>query len=221
MQYSVIVNRLESYRKKYDVVQTELADDLEITQSQYSKLEKGTVKLPYDIMYKLYKRGWDIDLIITGEGMHPIIDRLKPLQEGVSEEQMVSICKLCEWAIEQWNMQGAKEDGIGNRLLKLYIGSEHALTTLQKLRALYKLNQDDMAELVGVNVKKYRELEKGTLQLDAELMSNIYEATQCKPSFFLDENSYYLAVVSDACRDDEKKIQQLQRLLEMQDKFLD
>lgn len=221
MQYQLIVSRLEAYRKKYHIVQTELAESLEITQSQYSKLEKGAIKLPYEVLYKLYKMGWDIDLIITGEGMHPIIDRLKPLQGGVSEEQMISICKLCEWAIEQWNMQGADEHDIGNRLLKLYIGSEHAMTALQKLRAVYNFSQEEMAELVGVNIKKYRELEKGVLHLDAELLSNIYEATQCKPSFFMDENSYYLAVVSDACRDDERKVQQLQRLLEMQDKFLE
>lgn len=221
MQYKLIVSRLESYRKKYHIVQTDLADDLEITQSQYSKFEKGAVKLSYEILHKLYKMGWDIDLIITGEGMHPIIDKLKPLQEVMNEEQMISIFKLCEWAIDQWNLQGANENGIGNKLLKLYIGSEHAMTALQKLRVVYNLNQEEMAELVGVNIKKYRELEKGVLQLDAELMSNIYEATKCKPSFFLDENSYYLAVVSDACRNDEKKVQQLQHLLEMQEKFLD
>ena len=82
-----------------------------------------------------------------------------------------------------------------------------------------RVSQQQMAEIVGVNIKKYRQLEKGKIQLDAELMANIYEATKCRPSYFLDENSYYLSIISDECRYDQKREEQLNDLLSIQKKF--
>lgn len=87
------------------------------------------------------------------------------------------------------------------------------------MRKAFGVSQIQMAEIIGVNIKKYRMLEKGTAQLDAELMANIYEATGCKPSYFVDENTFYLSVISDECRYGDNRENQIKELLEIKEKF--
>ena len=219
MQYDVIVQRLENYRKKYAVIQSTMADVLQITQSQYSKIETGKVKLSYDILCKLYEMGWDIDQIITGESMPPVLDMLSQKLTQCDEADRLSLLRLCGWAIERWNVQDAREQKVGEKLLQMHVGLEHDLSALEKLRKACDFSQIKMAEIIGVNIKKYRELEHGSLQLDAELMSNIYEATDCKPSFFMDEDRYYMSVISEECSYDAKRENQLSELLTAQEKF--
>lgn len=219
MQYSLILRRLEAYRRKMDIPQTELAKDLNITQSQYSKLELGKVKLSYGILNKLYEQGWDIDMIITGESSAPVLPSLASAFSETDNKQYISSMKLCEWAMEQWAQKEQKEEKIGNKLLKIFLGSEENETPLQKLRKAFGVSQIKMAEIVGVNIKKYRALEKGELELDAELMANIFKETKCKPSYFMDERTFYLSVISEECRYGENREKQLSDLLLIKDKF--
>lgn len=219
MQYDVIVQRLENYRKKYAFLQADIASSLDITQSQYSKLETGKTKLSYDALSKLYKLGWDIDMIITGESLAPVLSTLEQRLAQCDEADALSMLRLCGWALERWNLQDAKGPQVGEKLLQVHTGPERDLSALEKLRKVYDLSQIKMAEIIGVNIKKYRELEHGSLQLDAELMSIIYEVTKCKPSFFMDENKYYLSVISEECSYDTTREEQLNELLSMQEKF--
>ena len=219
MQYSLIVRRLEAYRKKCNIPQTELAKDLDITQSQYSKIELGKVKLSYKVLSKLYEKGWDIDMIITGESSEPILPSLAAVFNQSDDRQYVSGMKLCGWAMEQWAQKEQKEELLGSRLLRNFLSSEDEITPLENLRKVFDIPQTKMAEIVGVNIKKYRALEKGELELDAELMANIYEATKCKPAYFMDEKAFYLSVISEECRYDEKREKQLGDLLSIKEKF--
>ena len=219
MQYSSIVRHLQEYRKKRNILQTEMAEHLNITQSEYSKLELGKTKMSYDVLSKLYKHGCDIDMLITGENAEEILPSLEKVYIESDNVRFVSWLKLCEWALEQWLAADEKEAGIGNRLLKIFVSADSDMTPLEKVRKAYGVSQQQMADIVGVNIKKYRQLEKGKVQLDAELMSNIYEATKCRPSFFMDENSYYLSVISEECRYGKNREEQLNTLLSMQEKF--
>ena len=219
MQYSLIVRRLEAYRRKKNILQTELAKDLDITQSQYSKMELGKVKLPYKVLSKLYEKGWDIDMIITGESSTPVLPSLAEAFDKIDSRQYISGMKLCEWAMEQWAQKEQKEVLLGSRLLRNFLSSDDEITPLENLRKTFDIPQPQMAEIVGVNIKKYRALEKGKLELDAELMANIYEATKCKPFYFMDEKAFYLSVVSEECQYGENREKQLGDLLSIKEKF--
>lgn len=217
MQYSLIVRQLQEYRKKCNILQTEMAEHLNITQSEYSKMELGKTKLSYAVLSKLYQQGCDIDMLITGEGTETVLPSLEKIYVESDNVRFVSWLKLCEWALEHWKDE--TEEQIGSKLLRIFVNAENDMTPLEKLRKAYGVSQQQMADIVGVNIKKYRQLEKGKLQLDAELMANIYEATKCKPSFFLDENNYYLSVISEECRYGQNREEQLKELLSMQEKF--
>lgn len=219
MQYSLVLRRLEAYRKKHSLLQKNIAESLDITQSEYSKLELGKIKLSYEILSKLYWQGWDIDMVITGECGEPILKSVEKIATQKDEKQFVSALKLCEWAMEQWSQEENREEPIGNKLLKIFINDDSNMTPLEKLRKAFGVSQIQMAEIIGVNIKKYRMLEKGKVQLDAELMANIYEATGCKPSYFVDENTFYLSVISDECRYGDNRENQIKELLEIKEKF--
>lgn len=219
MQYSLVLRRLEAYRKKLSLLQENVAESLDITQSEYSKLELGKVKLSYEILSKLYRQGWDIDMVITGECREPILESVEKLATQKDEKRFVSALKLCEWAIEQWLQEDNREEPFGNKLLKVFVNDDSHMTPLEKLRAVFGVTQSQMAEIIGVNIKKYRMLEKGTRHLDAELMAVIYELTGCKPSYFMDENRFYLSVISDECRYGDNRENQIKELLEIDEKF--
>ena len=219
MQYGLIVRRLEAYRRKNNIPQTELARDLDITQSQYSKIELGKVKLSYKVLNKLYEKGWDIDMIITGESSTPVLQSLAEAFDKNDTRQYISGMKLCEWAMEQWAQKESKETMLGSRLLKNFLDSVDGITPLENLRKAFDISQIKMSEIVGVNIKKYRALEKGELELDAELMANIYEATKCKPIYFMDEKAFYLSVVSEQCQYGDNREKQLNDLLSIKEKF--
>lgn len=47
----------------------------------------------------------------------------------------------------------------------------------------------------------------------------IYEQTDCKPGFFMDERGYYLSLINEACKGNERREEQLEEILKMMDKF--
>lgn len=219
IQYSLIVQKLREYRKKSNILQNEMAEYLDITQSEYSKLELGKTKLSYEVISKLYKKGCDIDMLITGIESNSVLPSLEKLYVESDSSKFASWLKLCEWAMAHWTQEDGKEEQIGSKLLRIFVNADTDMTPLEKLRRAYGVSQQQMAEIVGVNIKKYRQLEKGNIQLDAELMANIYEATACRPSYFVDENNFYLSVISDECRYGQEREEQLKDLLSMQEKF--
>lgn len=219
MRYDLIVRGLEAYRKKNNILQNDMAEYLDITQSQYSKLELGKTKISFDVLSKLHKRGCDIDMLITGEGTETILPSLEKIYVESDVQRFNSWLKLCEWAMEHWIEEDGKEEQIGSKLLKIFVHADTDMTSLEKLRKAYGVSQQQMAETIGVNIKKYRQLEKGNIMLDAELMANIYEATKCKPSYFMNENGYYLSVISEECRYGQNREEQLKDLLSIQEKF--
>lgn len=220
MQYGLIVKKLQDFRKNSHILQSEMAEYLDMTQSEYSKIELGKTKLSYEVLNKLHKKGCDIDMLIVGKEEKSVLPSLSKLYVESDSSKFISWLKLCEWAMEHWTKEKGKEEAIGSKLLKIFVNTDSDMTALEKLRQAYGgISQQEMADILGVNIKKYRRLEKGQTKLDAELMSNIYEATKCRPSFFLDEDNYYLSVISEECRYDQKREEQLKDLLSMQEKF--
>lgn len=213
MQYRLVVERLEAYRKNYHIVQVQMADLLEVTQSQYSKIELGKIKLSFDSVRKLYQSGWDIDMIITGETSVPLLAELEGMLVESPGQELINSLKLCESAMEKWCSEDKTDMPVGCKLMKNYLLSEKEMTPMQRLRMICGESQVDMAEMIGVNIKKYRDLEKGKVNPDAELLANIYEKTACKPKFFLDETAYYLSVVSEECKENPQKEEQVRELL--------
>lgn len=219
MRYDLIVQRLGEYRKKCHILQNDMAEYLDITQSQYSKLELGRVKLSYEVLKKLYRHGCDIDKMIIGKKAENVLSSLQKSYMENDERHVMNWLKMCQWAIDCWREEEGKEEQIGSKLLRRFTDNGTEMTALERLRRAYGVSQQEMSEITGVNIKKYRQLEKGNIQLDAELMANIYEATKCRPSYFVDENNFYLSIISEECRYGEDREERLENLLSAKKSF--
>lgn len=219
MRYDLIVQRLGEYRKKHHILQSDMAEYLDITQSQYSKLELGRVKLPYEALKKLHHQGCDIDMMITGKERDKVLPSLESSYMENDERHIMNWLRMCQWAMDSWREEEGKEEQIESKLLRIFTNEHMGITALERLRKAYGVTQQEMAEITGVNIKKYRQLEKGNALLDAELMANIYEATKCRPSYFVDENNFYLSVISEECRYDANREKQLAGLLSAKKDF--
>lgn len=221
MNYDAIVGRLTAYRKKCSMRQNDMAQELKMTQSQYSKVEAGKIKISFDNLYVLQMRGYDVDSLILGEKKEELVPCLKELSKVEDNKKFVSLMKLCEWAWEQWEMDGGVPSGIGGDLLKIWVGvGGQDGTRWMRLRKAYNdISQINMANCIGVNIKKYRLLEQEDIGPDAELLLSIYEKTDCKPGFFMDERAYYLDLINEACKGNERREAQLESVLQVMDRF--
>ena len=214
MEYRMIVERLMEYRKASKLVQAQMAEYVRLSQSQYSKIEKGVSKLSFDGAKRLYDIGWDMDMIITGEVSGTLTESMRKVlieERGGSLRRML---EQCGELMTAWTQEKPGKAELGYKLLQNYLSEESPMLPLRRLRTIWGESQENMAELIGVDLKKYRLLEKGTVNPDAELLARIYELTNCKPSFFFDEEAYYLAVVSEEAQATPDREKQLKNILE-------
>ena len=221
MKYDAVVNRLAAYRKQCNLRQNELAEQFSMTQSQYSKVEAGKIKLSFDNLSVLQTRGCDINFLITGQQNEKLLPCLSRLALIEDDSQFLSLMKLCEWAWEQWELDGGVPQGIGGQLFKIWTGVDGQKDSqwVRFRKAYNDASQMKMANQIGVNIKKYRLLEQEDVKPDAELLLNVYKLTECKPEFFMDERGYYLSLINEACKGNERREDQLQAIIEMVDKF--
>lgn len=62
-----------------------------MTQSQYSKVESGKIKISFDNLYVLQMKGYDIDALILGESKQKLLPCLEQLTHVEDEKQFVCL----------------------------------------------------------------------------------------------------------------------------------
>ena len=82
-------------------------------------------------------------------------------------------------------------------ILRMKADVEASDTVLHKIRKISGMAQIPMAEKLGVNIKKYRMLEKNKVNPDAELLFRIYEVTGCKPSLLFNCDNVEETIIDD------------------------
>lgn len=198
-KYESFLQRITGYRKKINLTQVEASEELGINQSQLSKMELGKTIYSYKMLQSLYQKNWDIDYFITGRKYEQSDSEISHFIEKAKEKK--ELLKLAVWALEQ-GMQKSdaefdKEIGFEIRLLKYraYAAQEHPI--LYEIRVASGILQIPMSEKLGVNIKKYRMLERNEISPDAELLLRIYEETGCRPSLLLDPDNIDQMIVGD------------------------
>ena len=187
--YEAFLQRLIQYRIQLNLTQERASQKLGITQSQLSKQELGKTIVPYKVLVKFRNMGWDVDYLFTGEKTG---EKSKTLSERISKaesENRQRLLKLAVWALET----GLEKNGspINTEvkcemdILKSKAESPISHSILYEIRKIIGMPQLVMAERLGVNIKKYRALERDEAQPDAELLIEIFAMTGCKPSLFL------------------------------------
>lgn len=186
--YDKFLQRMIEYRDAMKLSQKEVSGLFGKTQSQLSKMELGKTVISYEILESLQNAGWDIDYMITGKpGAYPKEHLTEYLDENIGEAWK-DIKEILLWVVKlEFGKSGGfpdKDSQCEYELAKLLLDGEHQDSVLAAIRDYVGISQIGMAEKLGVNIKKYRDLEKGRNRPDAELLVKIYEIAWCRPGIF-------------------------------------
>ncbi len=199
--YEEFLRRLVQYRVQLHLTQENLSQKLDITQSQLSKQELGKTIVNYKSLVRLMNMGWDIDYLFTGNQSVRKPSELTALLEGSETSQRGAMLEFIAWVLDKGIKQSVQELSVEEKceisILKMKSSQSENESIMYEIRKLSGEAQIPMAEKLGVNIKKYRALERRQIDPDAELLLGIYEATGCKPSLFLTTDRIENLIIDD------------------------
>lgn len=189
--YNEVLKRLVEERKRLGLSQQEMARLIYITQSNYSKVEKGLHRLSYEELKYFSKAKVDIFYIFTGYRC------AGKYVEYFQQYTYVELCcylgiiyslivlNNCRSNTEQW-----KDIAKWVKYVPLVLECRKSSNIFLVIRHAIGSRQKPMAENLGVDIKKFRELEKDRCLPDSEIIWKLYNLFQISPAVVLkDKNS--------------------------------
>ncbi len=185
--YKDVLNRLIAYRKKTGATQEQMGQKLGLSQEQYSYLENGKTKITDSNLKDFLRTGWDIDYLITGVEIEndwtDLENIFSQFQDG--EERSFAMKITAELLLEKGKQTG-KSAKASLDLLEAVLKMWERFSMSRFVREELLLSQTDMAEKLGVGIKKYREMERELRFPDAELLLSLYAMSGYQPLLFID-----------------------------------
>ncbi len=199
--YEEFLKRLVQYRIRLNMTQETISRQLGITQSQLSKQELGKIIVPYKSLVSFMKMGWDVDYLLTGKSFRREESKLTDMLNDVEEVNYKPMLEFIAWTLARGIEKSASglsmEDQCEICILKMKCNEDTDEPIMYEIRKIAGEAQIAMAERLGVNIKKYRALEKEQVFPDAELLLGIYEITGCRPSLFLMDDHIEDVIIDD------------------------
>lgn len=195
MGYSSVINRLKWYRKELNKTQDSMSEMFEVGQAHYSKLEDGKKIISYHSLEMFEKNGGDIQFLITGEKYEQgRIDQY--LAQCRTENGKKELLKLLFWVSRQGEALGSQERNLLTKKTSASIAlieyMEKDMSIWKSIRLLEKLTQIQMADILDINIKRYRRIEKMQSKPDAEILYTAYEKLGYSPLIIMKQEYYYL-----------------------------
>lgn len=195
MGYSSVINRLKWYRKELNKTQDSMSQMFEVGQAHYSKLEDGKKIISYHSLEMFEKNGGDIQFLITGEKYEQgRIDQY--LAQCRTENGKKELLKLLFWVSRQGEALGSQERKLLTKKTSASIAlieyMEKDMSIWKSIRLLEKLTQIQMADILDINIKRYRRIEKMQSKPDAEILYTAYEKLGYSPLIIMKQEYYYL-----------------------------
>lgn len=210
--YEDFLQRLSQYRLYLNMTQEQTSKVLGITQSQFSKMELGKTIVPYKSLECLMKEGWDVDYLVTGKQSAQNVSELTNLMIQVEERDRQEFLCAVAWFLEQGIAKSVSDISFETKceieVLKRRANGRDTDSVLYEIRKISGISQIPMSEKLGVNIKKYRMLEKSKANPDAELLLRIYEETGCKPSLLIDFDNVENVIINDLWQQIEYSVQE-------------
>ena len=180
--YNAVLERLKEERKRWNWTQEEMSQKLWLTQGHYNKIENGFKRLSYRQLHRLYGIGVDIYYIITGKRNNCQFDDL----------EAYALCQITYAVLRVLIQKRRNSCEVERRIINTnYILSNKATgkSFWVLLRESNDLKQEQMAGVLGINIKKYRNLERGLFLSDSEIMYQVCDCFQISPFLILSENN--------------------------------
>lgn len=189
-EYTDVLKRLVMYRKSLGMVQTEVAEKVGIGQEMYSYIENGSVKISGQLLIKFMNIGCDMDELISGREYSYEADDLESAVNSIDTEEgrNFALKLLTEVIVNKYSKNNEKVQGetAENMLMVDALSQswdDFSMTFFVRKKLL--LSQIDMAERLGLGIKKYRAIEREKLYPDAETLFSLYDMSHYQPSLFM------------------------------------
>ncbi len=193
--YIDIVKRLVQYRQSHRITQIQLAEIFSVTQCEVSKLESNEYRISYYDLLQLHeKTDLDIDFLITGKpATNTIFHTLEKDLSSSANFAKYNYMDLILFSLNKIYGQTLVDNTETNhldylqRLLRYSFlsGNKQKNDCWINIRNAFDLTQIKMAEIMDVDIKRYRNIEKGVRTANAELLMNIYNVLEICPSYFI------------------------------------
>ena len=194
--YADLLKRLVLYRKLRGLSQHELAVKVGISKEQYSYIENGHVLINSCLLIKFDSIGLSVDTLIAGKTYSYKAYDLDTAINSISADKTRDfILKLLAEIIvyDFRKSSDAMTDDI--LLLEALCHSWDNFSMLRFVRLRLKLNQIDMAEYLGLGIKKYRALERENIYPDAEMLLYLYNISHYQPALFMNMSGRKLQII--------------------------
>lgn len=188
VEYLEVVRRLRKERQRLGWTQTELSSKLHMSQCNYCKAELGRINLNCISLKTLIQAGFDLHWIYTGEAFPH--SKYQNLFTDCSQEELVFLAVsalplIAEHALALPRKEAKVMQERASCLTALLHPETPEQGLLPQLRRHKKLTQRHMAELLGLDIKKYISLEKGRSFGDSEILLRVYNLFRLSPLLLL------------------------------------
>lgn len=204
--YSCVLQRLKEERERRNLTQRLLCYHMKIQQSHFSKAETGQRRFSYRELEGLCTTDVDVFYMFTGKKIN-VERELLQSSELCPEELICLLYTVYAVTRITWFTDHGKRsfDEIQQQLEYIQCGNAREQSNIFLFtRDRRGYTQKKMADSLGVDIKKLRELEKGRLLPDSELIWKMYDIFHVSPAFILkdvkgllNELNYVLGLMKD------------------------
>jgi len=188
--YEDFAKRLYEERMKYNISQSTMSKKVHMLSSHYMKCEKGYNRFAYYELQNICTTDVDLFYCFTGkQGVYN--NQYKELFADADMEQLVCCLQVIHLCANVKRKKGAyKEEWEQifhdiNYLTYVDIGLSEERNIFKSVRDYNGLSQISMAEELGMDVKKFRNLECGKILPDSEIIFQMFSNYHISPSAFL------------------------------------
>jgi len=194
--YMKVAARLCEYRKKMKYTQQQMGTYLDVTQAHYSKLEAGTKIISRNSLIHFHNNGGDVEWLITGrEQKNGIFNQY--FGRYSDERSKGAFLEMSLWIIEQGLRIGHYSDGDclknANKTIRLLLLKDRECSIWTGIRETEDMTQMQMADILDINIKRYRRLEKGLAEEDAAVLASLYVNLGYSPMLLLWKKIYCMS----------------------------
>lgn len=203
--YSEVVERLQAYRQAECKTQKEMSADLGVTQSHYAKLESGANIISYDCLETFEKNGGDVHFLITGQRLEKgELDAY--MDQCRTREGRLQMFRFVLWIVKLgMRLDHEKETELPETVYKNLRLAQSELdmpeNVWKSIRKLDHMTQFQMADILGINIKRYIRLEKEITRPDAEILYRLYFRLSYAPLLIMKSSWYCLKECNDVWDD--------------------
>lgn len=223
--YLSVLQRLKEERERRNMTQRLLCYHMKIQQSHFSRAETGQRRFSYHELEGLCTSDVDVLYVFTGKKTNS--RRHFPEEINLSPEELICLLNtMYTLASAAWfiNRKKSSFEKIHQQLEYIQCGNGHALgkiNVFHYVRNNRGYTQRKMADMLGVDIKKLRELEKGRLLPDSEIIWKMYDLFRISPAFILNDPKGLrneLNYILDLLEDEDQEI--ILRILENEHKLI-